>query len=254
MIKLTKTLEKQIINHAKQIKPQECCGLIVETDKGKLIYIPCTNVAPNPETHFQIADDDWIFADGKGTIQAVVHSHLNNLPYLSEHDRHTQLIIELDFILVVDDKILYFPFVPKLLGREFQYGKYDCGTIARDVYMLSGYLLANCVRQDMYGDAKDKKLINHALSLGFKRLLFENVDGVDLTGLQAGDLLMFTISQEACHVGVYLGNGQFIHHIDSRLSRREYLSDGWQTSLHSVWRLPDFKPEHLQGALNDMEL
>ena len=69
------------ICHTKHEYPKESVGLIVD---GK--YVPCRNIADDPENTFVISPVDYARAMLSGTIEAVVHSHPQGTP-VSEHDR-----------------------------------------------------------------------------------------------------------------------------------------------------------------------
>ena len=69
------------VHHAEHEYPKESVGLVVD-DK----YIPCRNIANDPENTFVISPVDYAHAMFVGTIEAVVHSHPQGTP-VSEHDR-----------------------------------------------------------------------------------------------------------------------------------------------------------------------
>ncbi len=125
-------LEQQIINHAKAMHPQESCGLIVNGE-----YVPCTNIAKNPFDDFEISINEW------QSCEAVVHSHPNNERFLSGADRQQQQVTRVDWWLVIDDKIIKFPYMPLLKGRDFVYGKADCCSIVVDSYRLANIKLTS---------------------------------------------------------------------------------------------------------------
>lgn len=60
-MRLTKNLQQQIITHAQDVYPNECCGLIIDED-----YYPCDNVAVNPTEHFEIDPKDFARAESMG--------------------------------------------------------------------------------------------------------------------------------------------------------------------------------------------
>lgn len=68
-MKLTKQLKADIISHALDCYPAECCGVIVNDN-----YLPCTNTATGNE-QFILCPKDFAKAESIGEIQAVVHSH-----------------------------------------------------------------------------------------------------------------------------------------------------------------------------------
>lgn len=56
--------------HAVELLPAEACGLVVSG-----CYLPCRNIAENPEQDFVLDPRDYARAALTGTIEAVVHSH-----------------------------------------------------------------------------------------------------------------------------------------------------------------------------------
>lgn len=66
-------LKKEILSHAKSTEPQECCGFVVFKDGFS--YIPCGNISHDPVNFFEISPDDFLLAEERGVIVALVHSH-----------------------------------------------------------------------------------------------------------------------------------------------------------------------------------
>ncbi|MDW0372276.1 C40 family peptidase, partial [Mannheimia haemolytica] len=132
-------LEQQIIDYALQHEPHEMCGFVV-FDGNKNRFIPCENQAEDKANYFEISDLDYIKAEEKGELVAVVHSHPepNGKPILSVLDRKMQVQTGLDWWLVHNRQIHKFRNVPHLIGREFKHGTMDCYTLYRDAYMLAG--------------------------------------------------------------------------------------------------------------------
>ncbi|HDL5600348.1 TPA: Mov34/MPN/PAD-1 family protein, partial [Mannheimia haemolytica] len=142
-------LEQQIIDYALQHEPHEMCGFVV-FDGNKNRFIPCENQAEDKANYFEISDLDYIKAEEKGELVAVVHSHPepNGKPILSVLDRKMQVQTGLDWWLVHNRQIHKFRNVPHLIGREFKHGTMDCYTLYRDAYMLAGYEMDEFERQD----------------------------------------------------------------------------------------------------------
>ena len=78
--------DKQILSYFLEKYPEEGCG-ILQNKKGKLVWIPSTNEAENPEEEFIINSDDYLRASLTGDIYAVVHSHPDTSAELSEADK-----------------------------------------------------------------------------------------------------------------------------------------------------------------------
>lgn len=240
---MTLTLPHQIIHHAKQQYPDECCGLIVDG-----AYILCDNVADNPNETFRISRDDWQPAD------VVVHSHPQGLRYLSDSDRASQHKMRCDWWLAVagaDNSpkqwaIIKYRYAPLLRGRTFCYGTHDCYGLLEDAYMLCGIELMAYIRK---GEAQE--IADHAFLVNFPKTGFYEVELIDM---QPGDVILTSIRGNANHASIYLGNEQVLHHPYGGLSRREGFCDVWHKSLHSVWRHEQWQTDMMTAIFNDLEV
>ena len=77
-----KTINDEILAHAESEYPKECCGFVVNSN-GRQIYIPCKNVADDPENFFEIAPEEVAKIYINYEPLAVVHSHPDGTSYLS---------------------------------------------------------------------------------------------------------------------------------------------------------------------------
>jgi proteasome lid subunit RPN8/RPN11 len=86
MIKLLNNhLRSEIRKHAKEERPRECCGIIV--DNGQDLHIvQCKNVAKHKDKRFEISSEDYLNALNMGKIRAYYHSHTNGNSGLSMPD------------------------------------------------------------------------------------------------------------------------------------------------------------------------
>ena len=232
------SLAHQIINHAKQAYPNECCGLIVDD-----VYIACDNIADKPTKAFRISPDDWQPAD------IVVHSHPQGERYLSGADRAAQHKMRCDWWLAffADQwRVLQYRYAPLLRGRTFDYGKRDCYSLVEDAYMLCGIELMKYKRK---GEAQE--IADNAFIVNFPKSGFYQVDMADM---QPGDVILTSIRGNANHASIYLGDEQVLHHPYGGLSRREGFCDVWHKSLHSVWRHEEWQPAMMTAITNDLEV
>lgn len=232
------TLTEQIINHAKQQYPSECCGLIVDG-----AFIACTNVADNPSETFRISPNDWQPAD------VVVHSHPQGQRYLSGADRAAQHKMRCDWWLAVANidgwELIKYRYAPLLRGRTFDYGTHDCYGLIEDAYMLCGIKLMAYERK---GEAQE--IADNAFIVNFPKSGFYQVDMADM---QAGDVILTSIRGNANHASIYLGDERVLHHPYGGLSRREGFCDVWHKTMHSVWRHKEWQPQMMTAIFNDLE-
>lgn len=238
-------MKTQILYHAKQCGEDECCGFVIDNKT----YMPCNNISNDPKNHFEISPDDWIKAEEKGVITAVVHSHPGGLPILSEADQIFQQQTAVDWWLVCDNKIHKFRYMQSLIGREYKHGETDCYTLFRDAYNLSGIELPNFKREDDWWDNGQNLYLDNMKSTGFHQ--------IQLSEIQLGDVILFALMGEIVnHAAIYVGNNLILHHLPKRLSKRDLLDGYWLKHYHSVWRFKKWQQYKLgfTAILNNMAL
>ena len=81
MIRLTQVHLNEIVSHAREAAPHECCGLIGGASNGQAQTIYRTrNLAPNPEVTYEAAPEDLFAAqramrERDEQLIAIYHSH-----------------------------------------------------------------------------------------------------------------------------------------------------------------------------------
>lgn len=236
-------MEKQIINHANQCGEAECCGFVIDNN----VYMPCDNRATDKINHFEISVDDWIKAENRGTITAVVHSHPKGLPILSEADQFYQQKAGVDWWLVCDNKIHKFRYMKPLIGREFNHGVMDCYTLFRDSYHICGLNFPDFFRDNDWWDKGQDLYIDNMQLNGFIQ--------VKLSEIQEGDVILFSlISKVANHAAIYIGNNQILHHLPKRLSKRDLFSGYWLKHYHSIWRHREWQSSNFTAISSNMAI
>ena len=65
-----KRIEDQIKKHALKLYPNECCGLVVKTEKGYK-YVKCENIAEDKANNFAIKPELLLEYD----VKCIIHSH-----------------------------------------------------------------------------------------------------------------------------------------------------------------------------------
>ena len=236
-------MKTKILNHAKKCGENECCGFVIDNK----IYMPCTNISPTPTETFEISPDDWIQAETLGEITAIVHSHPNGLPILSEADQIHQQQTAVDWWLVCDNQIHKFRYIKPLLGREFEHGKTDCLTIVRDAYMLAGINLPDYEREDDWWHNGQNLYLDLLPQNGFER--------VDAEDLQEGDVILVCLGSETPnHAAVYIGNQYILHHCPERLSKRDTYGGFWRNYTHSIWRHNQWRKSGYTAISNNLAI
>lgn len=234
---------EKIINHADSCGETECCGFVIDNKT----YMPCKNISPTPAETFEISPDDWIAAEEQGEITAIVHSHPNGLPILSEADQIYQQQTAVDWWLVCDNQIHKFRHIKPLLGREFEHGKTDCLSIVRDAYMLAGIDLPDYERADDWWHNGQNLYLDLLPKNGFER--------VDAEDLQEGDVILVCLGSETPnHAAVYIGNQYILHHCPERLSKRDLYGGFWRNYTHSIWRHNQWRKSSYTAISNNLAI
>ena len=201
-------LHNEIIRYSKSKEPQESCGFVVLVS-GEKVFMPCENVAKDKENHFEITPEDFINASEKGEIVALVHSHPQGEPRLSQSDLQTQLYSQLDFWLVCDEQIHIFPKIPFLIGREFNHGETDCYTLFRDFYRLSGCDLPDFERPDYWWEDGLNLYLDNMEKCGFEQV----------SEPQVGDVILISVGANVPnHAAMLTNKWFFITHLNDYLS------------------------------------
>lgn len=121
------------------------------------------------------------------------------------------------------------------LGRRYLDGRHDCYGLVRDFYRREyGLTLRNYARPVGFDHSGLLLLTDN-----FRREGFEIVN-TPIALLEPGDgLLMMLASRQVNHVGVYIGERKFLHHLYQRPSSAEVLDPRWQQRLSLIVRHPD---------------
>ena len=238
--------------HAEIEWPKESVGFVLTNGD----YVPLINTHPDPENHFRIShEDEDLYRDEKA---AVVHSHCvkagsfhaSDGPLAagpSAHDMAQQLVSGCPWGLVVvfdglgQDSVIWWgdelPEVPPLLGRPFVHGVYDCYSIIRDHHRLDSYGFI----RDYYGvdsivlpefprdfgwwakDEEGRMPMAHLYETGFAKAGFRRISQEEI---RPGDVFLASVLAPGItnHGGVYLGNGEILHHLRGRLSKTDVAS------------------------------
>jgi proteasome lid subunit RPN8/RPN11 len=236
---LFESFKNQIIEHAEEVFPNECLGVILG-DK----YVRLENVSPMPDQNFEMSEEDerkYVFPDDMTTrCKAVVHSHPDGPLCPSAPDMTAQIEGEIPFCMVahseetgwiyweMGDHMLDEP----LLERPWMPGVFDCyGDVRAWFWQTYGIFLKDWPRREEWwmpgedGEPADNLYGDHFEEAGFRQLTEE-----EIRSLRKGDCFMFKLNPATAevsanmietHGGVYIGDGRIFHHLPRRLSTED---------------------------------
>lgn len=234
--------EQDIRTHAVNEYPREACGLLVVI-KGKQRYLPCRNIAESYAENFVLHPEDYAKAEDLGEIIAVVHSHPDVPNRPSEADKVAcgrgtvpWLIISVNRDGDTSDIACYEPegYEAPLVGRQFAHGVLDCYTLIRDYYERELKIqLLEFERADNWWNKGDDLYMQHYADTGFEPIKGE---------VKKHDVIIMQIrSPVPNHAGVYIGDGQILHHMYGRLSTRDVYGGWFQEVTRCIIRHREVK-------------
>lgn len=244
---LNATLRRDIIEHAAEEYPKECCGVIVD---GK--YYQCRNIASDPTEEFRIHPADH--REFEGRIQAYVHSHPDGTSKMSQADRVYMEHCGKPYIILaypIKEFGVYAPsgYKAPLVGRTFIHGVLDCYGLVKDFYERElGVTLPEFEREDKWWDSGDISLYEE----NFEKAGFYKVDD-----LQYGDMIVCQVDAPVPnHALIYLGENvdlksenappcigvnMVLHHLYGRKSTREIYGVYWESKTKMILRHKEVK-------------
>jgi len=221
--------------HALQEAPREACGLVLVV-KGRERYWPCKNLAADQD-FFVIDPDDYAAAEDAGEITAIFHSHPRSPAQPSEADRMSCEKSGLPWFICNPGTQMWCEIKPSgykapLIGRQWVWGVSDCWTLVRDWYKEEWDL-------DLRDWDRPASMMDFHMAPMFEDC-FAEAGFVDL-GLELpeyGDMIFMRLdgSPGLNHVGVYLGEQLFLHHLRGRLSSRDLWGGYYQKSTGLIVR------------------
>jgi proteasome lid subunit RPN8/RPN11 len=227
------SLLDEVYLHAEKTNPHECCGLAVVI-KGKLKYIPCTNLLSGDA--FCIPAEEYAKAEDLGEIVGVCHSHVNILPEPSQADLIACEKSNLPWLIVSYPSKSYKiiepqGFKPPLIGRPFYHGILDCYTLVRDYYKETLNIQLNDFhRDDQWWDKGQDLYIDNFEAEGFVII-------PDIKDLKVHDSMLMTIGSNIVnHAAVYIGDNMILQHCTNRLSSRDIYGGFWRKCTRHIVR------------------
>lgn len=224
--------------------PNECCGFVSVNKVGEVNVLECENRAFNKKDNFEISPMDFIKASKYGHVAAFYHSHFSDckkdgVDRFSRQDIDTsnESCIPAFMYCVSTDTFDYlYPqsYEPvELLGRPFVRGIWDCHTLVRDYYKINrNIILTSYFFTKPPTDETD---------YGFKKALEnEGAYEIKLSDIKENDILVFkNRSGKENHMGVYIGNGEYMHQPFRNLSKKSQITEKFAPLISRIFRIDD---------------
>jgi proteasome lid subunit RPN8/RPN11 len=225
---------EEILQHAKECFPKECCGLIV-AKRGKPVYWRCRNLAQK-QSQFIMDPADFAAAEDAGDVIAVVHSHCNESANPSDADKVACEASGLPWhiVSIPTEQWGYIEptgFKAPLVGRVFSHGVLDCYSLVVDWYNQElGIELMDFDRDESWWTKGRNMYMENFEKAGFVQLS-------DDEPLQRGDGILMQIDADvANHAAIYLGDDIILQHLMNRLSGTTVYGGFWRKHTRCVVR------------------
>ena len=115
-----------------------------------------------------------------------------------------------------------------LIGRQWEYGKFDCFTLIRDWFALQGIELPDFERPEDLQSC-ESIFLKQALAIGFEQ--------VDYNARRPGDVLIMTLGTSTpMHAAILLPNERILHQRQDSLSAVEPLGRYYVSRVAAVFR------------------
>lgn len=232
MTPLPPRIIEAIREHAKAEYPRECCGLVI-VERGKPVYVACTNMAETPAAHFALSPLDYAQAENRGEILRIVHSHPDIHPAPSEADKVSCELSGVPWLIVNWPTGQIVEFEPSgyqapLIGRTFAHAVLDCYSLIRDYYRQElGIELMDFKRREEWWLKGDNLYLQGFGEAGF----------IEADPMREHDVLLMQIGSPVInHAAIYIGNNQILQHCAGRLSSRDVYGGGWRRATIKIVR------------------
>jgi proteasome lid subunit RPN8/RPN11 len=243
-------IKSQIIALAHQTPNEEICGFIYYTPTNELKVYPANNIAYTSRANdFEIDPVDYLRCDSLGVIVGIYHSHPSNQEAFSPCDLEYIEEVGVPLYLYTVGTGKWQEFIPAtynvdLIRLPYIWGLYDCYSIIRNgLRQRVGIHIPDYDRDESFGsDEKSKgEIINH---IDIFNCVIIGRGRHDLNKLQVNDILLFNTPSRSrtlpVHLGLFVGDSNFIHHPEHQLSCKQFLDGEWINKINLIIRHKSF--------------
>lgn len=115
-----------------------------------------------------------------------------------------------------------------LIGRQWDYGTFDCYTLIRDYCRLRGIIIPDFARPDNL-ETCQSIFLDQADAIGFKAVPYEDRQPDDILIMRLG-------TKEPMHAAILLPNERILHQRQDSLSAVESLGRYYVSKVAAVFR------------------
>ena len=264
---MKKELKEEIISHAHESPDEEVCGLIVQKDLTELKSVRLKNVHPSPKDCFSINPEEILKYSKYSKVIGIYHSHPKTKANPSPYDEINCEEIGIPYYIYSVKYNSFFCDIPMsfkpapLFDRVYVEDIYNCLTFIKDYYILETDWLPSYeerlekkkqwaqnpnFQEHGFLERDDKRATSEMVVKWIEqndffdtgsRTLIEIKDG----SLKRHDLLIFNFFESSFyHFGVYIGNGEFVHHPIFQLPQKSCY-ERYQKQVYKTYRIVDSK-------------
>ena len=239
---LTPKVKLEIMRHAKEDYPNECCGVVTQKGMAQK-YHRITNASKDPENEFILDASEYmniVFNLGYSeSIVYVAHSHTGDgaTTRPSPADICSCNECEIPYVIVSypeGDLRILEPVDMPLAGRPWGLGSFDCWGLIMAFHAKHGVKLADYrVNYPWWNKEYGENIYD-------ENWIKEGFELVETDDIPVGSMIMMQIQSETTnHAGIYIGDNKFLHHLYGKMSKVDTYSDYWRERTVRIVRHKD---------------
>lgn len=220
------TILKEIKEYSETSPDREICGFVVFSE-GRALFQKAKNISPD-NRQFKIRSRDYLKAKTESLILYVVHSHIDSDSSPSEIDKQKSDSSGYKFLIysVISKDFSYYEpsnHSLKYVDRNFNFGSKDCFGLARDYYFEEfGILIRDYPRNEFWKNTNPNLIVDNFRNEGFRE--------IEEKEIRKNDIILIEDPRTGivCHILIYMGNNEILHHPNGRKSMLEVYSDKYK--------------------------